>query len=373
MKKIFLKYIESLLSFNFSNSATFRLTLILGLFIYITADSFAQNCFDNTHSTNACDNWLTCTAMANPNPARGNGYWLHYDFGTVYSLTTTHFWNYNVAGQTNAGMRDIIIDYSLDGINWTQATTFTLAQASGNGNYTGTAGPDLTGITARYVLLTASSNWGNSCTGLAEVRFDLGQNCTGVTVAFDSGLPTFTSANTPVTLTATPSGGVFSGTGVVFSVFNPSIAGPGLHTITYTYNDGNGCTAIATHDILVFTLTFNFVNYNLGTISPKLTDGLVLEMEVPQADRYTFEFFDLMGRSLFHQSLDLNLGLHQQEMKLKESIGKGMYLFQYLHPLKPYNFSFQLCLVLLEQHKYHKPHFRKNKAAQYWQLLRLVK
>jgi len=246
----------------------------------------------------------------------------------VYSLTTTHFWNYNVAGQTNAGMRMIIIDYSLDGLNWTQATIFTLAQASGNGNYTGIAGPDLTGITARYVLLTANSNWGNNgCTGLAEVRFDLGQNCVGVTATID-GVPTFTSDNSPVTLSATPSGGVFTGAGVVFNAFNPSLSGPGLHTITYTYNDGNGCTATANHEILVFTISFNFVNYNLGTISPKLTDGLVLEMEVPLADRYTFEFFDLMGRSLFSQSLDLGTGVHQQEMKLKESISKGMYLLR---------------------------------------------
>jgi len=55
-------------------------------------------------------------------------------------------------------MRNIIIDYSLDGLNWTQATSFTLAQASGNGNYTGVAGLNLNGTAARIVLLTASSN-----------------------------------------------------------------------------------------------------------------------------------------------------------------------------------------------------------------------
>jgi len=36
--------------------------------------------------------------------------------------------------------------------------------------------------------------------------------------------------------------------------FNPAIAGVGVHTITYTYSDGNGCTNIATDDIEVFAL-----------------------------------------------------------------------------------------------------------------------
>ncbi len=42
----------------------------------------------------------------------------------------------------------------------------------------------------------------------------------------------------PVTLTGTPVGGTFSGTGVSGTQFNPS---PGNHTLTYTYTDANGC------------------------------------------------------------------------------------------------------------------------------------
>jgi gliding motility-associated-like protein len=46
-----------------------------------------------------------------------------------------------------------------------------------------------------------------------------------------------------------PAGGVYSGTGVTGSDFDPSIAGVGTHTITYTYNDLNGCSATASADI----------------------------------------------------------------------------------------------------------------------------
>src|SRR5690606_14906560 len=38
--------------------------------------------------------------------------------------------------------------------------------------------------------------------------------------------------------------GKYSGTGVVpDGLFNPSVAAPGVHNITYTFTAGNGCTA----------------------------------------------------------------------------------------------------------------------------------
>jgi len=78
-----------------------------------------------------------------------------------------------------------------------------------------------------------------------------------------SGLPPVTSANTPITLTGSPAGGMFSGPGVIFSAFNPAIAGVGNHTITYTVN---GCSV--SQSIFVFSVTYNFVNYNLGVVQP---------------------------------------------------------------------------------------------------------
>jgi hypothetical protein len=48
-----------------------------------------------------------------------------------------------------------------------------------------------------------------------------------------------------------PSGGSYSGTGVVAGSFDPSVAGVGTHTITYDYTDGNGCAGSALQDINV--------------------------------------------------------------------------------------------------------------------------
>jgi uncharacterized protein (TIGR02145 family) len=52
----------------------------------------------------------------------------------------------------------------------------------------------------------------------------------------------------------TPSGGVYSGTGVSSGIFNPSIAGAGTFNITYTYTNASGCVNSATTQITVYPL-----------------------------------------------------------------------------------------------------------------------
>jgi len=123
----------------------------------------------------------------------------------------------------------------------------TASGGSASGNPPGTGAWVLDGLTIQ------SDDCSTSCNGLA---------------AQINGLPPFTSSSTPISLTATPAGGTFSGTGIIFNAFNPSIAGEGTHNITYNYTDSNGCNYTASQNILVITITYNFVNYNLGTIAP---------------------------------------------------------------------------------------------------------
>ena len=47
-----------------------------------------------------------------------------------------------------------------------------------------------------------------------------------------------------ITLTATPTGGTWSGTGTNGSTFNPALAGLGVHVLTYHYTDAFGCSAV---------------------------------------------------------------------------------------------------------------------------------
>ncbi|MBK8340480.1 MAG: T9SS type A sorting domain-containing protein [Flavobacteriales bacterium] len=52
-----------------------------------------------------------------------------------------------------------------------------------------------------------------------------------------------------------PAGGTYSGTGVSGGNFDPAIANTGANTITYSYTDGNGCSASCTFTITVTAAT----------------------------------------------------------------------------------------------------------------------
>jgi hypothetical protein len=64
-----------------------------------------------------------------------------------------------------------------------------------------------------------------------------------------------------ITLTATPGGGSFTGSGTNGAIFTPSTAGAGSKTITYNFTDGNSCSNSATSTINVISLpTISFPN-----------------------------------------------------------------------------------------------------------------
>ncbi|MCF8298418.1 MAG: right-handed parallel beta-helix repeat-containing protein [Saprospiraceae bacterium] len=67
-----------------------------------------------------------------------------------------------------------------------------------------------------------------------------------------SGLnSTYCTGDNPASLTGSPIGGVFAGSGISANTFNPSTAGLGLKTITYTYTDQYGCISLATQNTTV--------------------------------------------------------------------------------------------------------------------------
>ena len=84
------------------------------------------------------------------------------------------------------------------------------------------------------------------------------------------------SDNNSIPLSATPSGGSFSGTGVTGNTFSPSTAGVGTHQITYSYTDGNGCSASDSVVVQVNApVNVNF-NASMDSIACKIGDAVVL-------------------------------------------------------------------------------------------------
>jgi len=148
--------------------------------------------------------------------------------------------------------------------------------------------------------------------------------CEGLTATI-TGLPVSAAIQSSIDLTAQPSGGTFSGAGVVFNTFNTSVLPPGTHTINYTYTYDNGCTAVTSKNILLYTIELNIVNYTLGTVAPKYTDNIDLEIEVMEDDVYNFQVFDVNGKLLGNKQQYLQKGIYKENFQLSQNLSKGMF------------------------------------------------
>ena len=138
----------------------------------LSSQLLLAQCDADRHSALQVDNWLSCEMTENPNIERGSSHWIQYDFGHTYSLNESTFWNCNAYGNTGAGIRNYVVDFSNDGLTWTEFGEFELARAEASTFYEGETGPDFEGLTARYILITALSSYDSSCACLSEIRFE---------------------------------------------------------------------------------------------------------------------------------------------------------------------------------------------------------
>jgi len=125
---------------------------------------------NDLHSTEPADMWLSGEEKE-PNKA-----WIEYEFDKVYKLHEMWVWNSNqmVEPMIGFGLKDVTIEYSVDGNDYaTLGTTHEFVQATGTPDYAHNTTVDFGGTAAKYVRLTANSNWGGMLDqyGLSEVRF----------------------------------------------------------------------------------------------------------------------------------------------------------------------------------------------------------
>lgn len=146
-----------------------KIILLISALVLFQQFAFAQ-CYPDRHSTNFFDGWISCEPAMSPNPDRPESHFILYDYVEIYRLGQMTIWNTNDPSYLDAGMRDVAIDYSTDGITWYHAGDYTFPQASGLSTYEGAAGPNLNDIEARYLLITALTNYGGECYGLSEMN-----------------------------------------------------------------------------------------------------------------------------------------------------------------------------------------------------------
>jgi len=122
---------------------------------------------DDQHSTSSADMWLA-------NPADGEPTWIQYDLGQVYKLYQMLVWNYNAEFELllGFGLKDVTVEYSTDGVEWTALGDVELAQATAKSDYAANTTLDFDGVAAQHVRLTVNGGWGvMGQYGLSEVRF----------------------------------------------------------------------------------------------------------------------------------------------------------------------------------------------------------
>jgi len=124
---------------------------------------------NDLHSNEIADMWLSGSGGQEPA-------WLEYEFDKVYKLHEMWVWNFN--GQSilsGFGLKNVTIKYSANGTDYTTlGTTHELPRAPGTDGYAHDTPIALNGAIAKYVRITANSNWGGatySQYGLSEVRF----------------------------------------------------------------------------------------------------------------------------------------------------------------------------------------------------------
>jgi len=235
------------------NAMLFKSVALVMMVVILAQFAWGQ-CYPDRHSTNANDGWISCNQSANPNLVLGNSHWILYNLGQTRNLYKTTFWNSNHPNHLAWGVKQMRFDYSMDSVNWNYLTTYEFDKAPGQPLYEGEPGPNFNGINAKFVLLTVVENYGANCAGFSEIRFDIepapaNQLALDLNPCLNDGI--IYNINGGVNLD-----GTYTGAGVVNNYddkfdFDPEAAGPGSHTITYQFTQGNGNLVTRTASVVV--------------------------------------------------------------------------------------------------------------------------
>jgi gliding motility-associated-like protein len=131
----------------------------------------------------------------------------------------------------------------------------------------------------------------NGCTAVSPDWLIIEQ--TAITVQMAPLAAVCVSPASPVTLSATPAGGVFSGPGVSGGQFNPTAAGAGTHRITYTLTGSSSClSGSAVQSVEVRALPTVSLPAQLTTLNgtPVILAPVVVNAGSPGSTSYTYSW-----------------------------------------------------------------------------------
>ncbi|MHC4370170.1 MAG: LamG-like jellyroll fold domain-containing protein [Planctomycetota bacterium] len=120
------------------------------------------------HSIESTDMWLSSVIGEQPT-------WIQYELDDIYQLREMRVWNSNqlLEPVIGFGVKDVTVEISEDGENWTSVGDVEIPRAPGLADHAHDATIDLGGASAKFVKLTVNSGWGGIVPqyGLSEVQF----------------------------------------------------------------------------------------------------------------------------------------------------------------------------------------------------------
>ena len=145
----------------------FTLTLV-----FLVCEFSYSQCTDSGNQW--AKSWVSCQTSANPNNTRGNSHWILYEFLENHYIDSSYVWNANRVGESLTGLKEVVIDYSLDGSTWIELGNYTFPQGSELETYEGFDGPVFGSVYIKKILITVlSTHGGGSCASLGEIQFQV--------------------------------------------------------------------------------------------------------------------------------------------------------------------------------------------------------
>lgn len=150
------------------------------------------------------------------------------------------------------------------------------------------------------------------------------------TVSFTGLAASYYSNDPAAALVGNPTGGVFTGPGIVGTSFNPSIAGPGTHTIVYSYTDQSGCEG--SYSMVTTVSAATGVGAAMFHVLPAVYPN-------PHAGQYTLSFdlagehevslqlLTVTGQSVMQQHYGQYRGSFKQQFEMGK-LSRGVYFLE---------------------------------------------
>jgi len=134
-----------------------------------------------------------------------------------------------------------------------------------------------------------------------------------------------------ITVNLSPLGGTLSGDGIIGSSFDPSDAGLGIHTITYSFVDSNLCSSFVSADVEVIECTGikEIKGIEAIAIYPNpFVSTLNIVFDDVKSGELNIAIYDVNGKRIFAQAFLTQKGINDIELNIPEGVSSGVHYIQ---------------------------------------------